>query len=201
MLAGFYKENRHDAAHKKSLRDSAKKKKKRGWVPGVNQFDRLVKPNLLILSSSSTNEHFHMSTSPHSLKTSSNIFQYCSDWLLMNPATWKRNLSMGNENFILNKHLSASKMAVYIKGVKKKTNPTFGPLAWAPCFFNFWKIVFFRNSDWNETARLVFFQHPLYPSISGSGGSKKLVIILRKDYLWVFLMPKKKRMFAPEFSF
>ena len=36
----------------------------------------------------------------------------------------------------------------------------FGPLALAPCFFQFLKDCFFRNSDQNETAKLVFFSTP-----------------------------------------
>ena len=35
------------------------------------------------------------------------------------------------------------------------------PVGLGPLFFQFLKDCFFRNSDRNETARLVFFQHPL----------------------------------------
>ena len=36
----------------------------------------------------------------------------------------------------------------------------------APCFFNFWDIVFIRNSDPSKTERLgLFFQHPLFVKV------------------------------------
>ena len=41
----------------------------------------------------------------------------------------------------------------------------FGPLALAPCFFNFWKIVFLGTPIGSKPPGWFFFQHPLFSEL------------------------------------
>ena len=66
-------------------------------------------------------------------------------------------------------------LAVLIRSEFREKQRSLQPVGFGPLFFQFLKDCFSRNSDRIETARLVFFQHPLFfvtPYKQGQKGNK-----------------------------